>query len=72
MSAVHGAVRSVSVVVARGIKQMADEEHLALLKQGVTAWNKWWQNHPKSKPDLEGVKLKEANLREVNFFKELL
>ena len=39
---------------------MASEEHLALLKQGVDAWNKWRYEHPEiranlSKADLSGV-----------------
>ncbi len=46
---------------------MVDEGHLTLLKQGVTVWNQWWKNHPRVTPELEGINLKEANLREINF-----
>lgn len=48
---------------------MANEGHLALLKQGVIAWNNWWQNNPKIIPNLEGANLKDTNLREANFYK---
>jgi uncharacterized protein YjbI with pentapeptide repeats len=34
---------------------MANEEHLARLKQGVTAWNEWRKAHPEIKPDLTGA-----------------
>ena len=31
---------------------MANEEHVALLKQGVEVWNKWREENPDIKPDL--------------------
>jgi uncharacterized protein YjbI with pentapeptide repeats len=31
---------------------MANEEHLAILKQGVKAWNKWRDENPRIRPDL--------------------
>jgi hypothetical protein len=31
---------------------MADEEHLAILRQGVEAWNAWCQENPTIRPDL--------------------
>ena len=33
---------------------MANPEHTALLRQGVTEWNNWRDNHPEIKPDLSG------------------
>jgi uncharacterized protein YjbI with pentapeptide repeats len=55
---------------------MANEEHLAILRQGVAAWNAWRKDNPDVQPDLhkadlEGVPLantllREANLREAN------
>jgi hypothetical protein len=31
---------------------MANDAHVALLKKGVTAWNKWRDENPKIHPDL--------------------
>jgi hypothetical protein len=33
---------------------MANEEHLAILKQGVKAWNQWREAHRDIRPDLSG------------------
>lgn len=46
---------------------MANEEHLAILRQGVEVWNKWRNKYPKVRPDLTGAKLHNANLRKANF-----
>ena len=32
---------------------MADKAHVALLRQGVEAWNQWRTQHPGTRPDLE-------------------
>jgi hypothetical protein len=45
---------------------MANEEHLAILKQGVEAWNRWREEHPEIIPDLHKADLTEMNLRGVN------
>jgi uncharacterized protein YjbI with pentapeptide repeats len=45
---------------------MANEEQLALLKQGVNAWNAWREKNLEIKPDLSEANLKGTNLREVN------
>lgn len=55
---------------------MANPDHLAKLKEGVEAWNKWREENPAVKPDLdkadlgwehlEGAHLERANLTEVN------
>jgi Pentapeptide repeats (8 copies) len=42
---------------------MANEEHLQMIRQGVDAWNKWRDEHPKIQPDLSGANLIEAHLR---------
>jgi hypothetical protein len=42
---------------------MANEEHVAILKQGVEAWNKWRNENPTIRPDLGGADLRGANLR---------
>lgn len=44
---------------------MANEKHLAILKQGVEAWNKWRQENPGAKPDLSGADLSGAKLIEA-------
>jgi len=31
---------------------MADQSHLDILLQGVTAWNSWREQHPSIRPDL--------------------
>jgi uncharacterized protein YjbI with pentapeptide repeats len=50
---------------------MANDEHVALLKQGVAAWNAWRNENPDIVPDLRrehlsGMNLTEANLIEAN------
>ena len=42
---------------------MANEEHLALLKKGVKAWNEWRKQHGDVIPDFRGAMLYEADLR---------
>jgi uncharacterized protein YjbI with pentapeptide repeats len=46
---------------------MANEEQLAILKQGVEVWNKWRKENPKVEIDLNEAPLSGANLRAVNF-----
>ena len=41
---------------------MANEEHLAILRQGLEDWNKWRKENPEVSPNL-----KEASLRGVTF-----
>jgi hypothetical protein len=41
---------------------MADDEHVALLKQDVDAWNKWRDQNPNIRPDLSKANLWEADL----------
>jgi uncharacterized protein YjbI with pentapeptide repeats len=45
---------------------MANDEHVALLKQGVTAWNKWREEDPDIKPDLSEADLNKKNLSEAD------
>jgi uncharacterized protein YjbI with pentapeptide repeats len=53
---------------------MANDEHVALLKQGVNAWNAWRRENPDMRPDLsdadlEGADLSKANLEGANLRK---
>jgi hypothetical protein len=41
---------------------MANEEHLARLKQGVEAWNTWREANFGTTPDLSQVNLREVDL----------
>ncbi len=40
---------------------MANPEHLASLKEGVKAWNKWRKDNPKIKRDITEADLGAAN-----------
>ncbi len=61
---------------------MADEEHLAILKQGVDVWNKWREKHLTIKPnlvdaylaklDLTGVNLRKADLKGADLTEAVL
>ena len=48
---------------------MANEEHLAILKKGVAAWNEWRERHPDIRPNLSETRLAWANLRESNLIR---
>lgn len=45
---------------------MADEKHLAILKQGVESWNKWREENPEIEPDLTRANLSRAKLSRAN------
>ena len=50
---------------------MANRKHVALLKQGVEAWNAWRRAHPRIRPnlfraDLTRASLSGADLRRTN------
>jgi hypothetical protein len=46
---------------------MANEEHLAILKQGVEVWNKWRKEFPTIQPYFYNADLHEADLRNADF-----
>jgi hypothetical protein len=48
---------------------MANDEHVALLKQGVDAWNKWRHENPDISPDLSEEDLSQEDLRKANLSK---
>ena len=45
---------------------MANPEHLAMLKQGVKAWNEWRKSSSEIRPDLRRANLREVDLLAVN------
>jgi uncharacterized protein YjbI with pentapeptide repeats len=45
---------------------MANEEHLAILRQGVAGWNLWRMKPLGISPDLSQADLEGANLRSVD------
>lgn len=51
---------------------MASEEHLDLLRRGVTEWNLWRAGQPDIRPDLSGANLSGAALSGVNLSKATL
>jgi len=44
---------------------MANDEHVAKLREGAAVWNKWWNAHPKTIPDFRKADLKGADLSDV-------
>ena len=45
---------------------MANEEHLAILRQGVEAWNQWRQDHPDVAPDYSSNHIRRIDLSGAN------
>jgi len=45
---------------------MANDEHVAILKKGVAAWNEWRAENPDIHPNLTQADLTRANLSEAN------
>lgn len=41
---------------------MANQEHLAVLRQGIDIWNDWRKRNPAIRPDLSGIDLREVDL----------
>src|SRR6516165_7117040 len=51
---------------------MANDEHVAMLKQGVAAWNAWRLKNLDIRPDLSKANLSWANLREADLREAIL
>ncbi len=51
---------------------MANAEHVAILRQGVEAWNAWREDNPDIIPNLTGMHLYYAELQGVNLCNALL
>jgi uncharacterized protein YjbI with pentapeptide repeats len=49
-------------------KSMANKKQLAILKNGVEAWNKWWLKHLDVEIDLKEANLNETILSNVNLW----
>jgi uncharacterized protein YjbI with pentapeptide repeats len=45
---------------------MPNDEHVAILKKGVVAWNAWRDENPDIRPNLANADHQEANLQEAN------
>jgi uncharacterized protein YjbI with pentapeptide repeats len=54
------------MMVGQQVDAMANPRHLAKIKEGVGAWNKWRHEHPKARPDLSDADLAGANLGGAN------
>jgi uncharacterized protein YjbI with pentapeptide repeats len=52
--------------ISGGRRAVADDEHLALLRQGTAVWNEWRKRNRGIVPDLRGADLRDAKLRRAN------
>lgn len=52
--------------------EMANQEHVDVLRQGVENWNQWRVNHPEIMPDLSGADLSQAILTDANLTNTIL
>jgi len=62
----HTTCIPLNILIGTGMLLMANNEHVALLKQGVDAWNAWRRENPDIRPDLTRADLSGANLRRAN------
>ena len=51
------------IPIKQWLKTMANEQHFAKLKSGVSVWNDWRKRYPKLRPDLIGASLGVVDLR---------
>jgi hypothetical protein len=64
----EGLIRPTRFLVgAHNGEQMANPEHVAILQQGVLAWNDWRERFPQILPDLSEEYFDGALLQDVNF-----
>jgi uncharacterized protein YjbI with pentapeptide repeats len=45
---------------------MANDEHVEIIRQGVSTWNQWRIDNAKINPALNGINLSKTNLRDAN------
>ena len=46
---------------------MANQNHFALVKEGIDAWNQWREENPETQPDLCGADLQDADLKKCMY-----
>src|SRR5262249_42426688 len=51
-----------NILIGTGMLLMANDEHVAILKKGVAAWNAWRDEHRSIRPNLLVADLFDANL----------
>ena len=66
MSPPETACRLVTLFVCTGGSRMANEEHLAILKEGVDAWNRWTRGQRNILPNLMAADLRDKDLRRAD------
>jgi len=52
----------------QGVSVLANEEHIAILKQGLPTWNQWRESNPQIWPDLSEANLDGWNLVRAHLF----
>src|SRR6266699_2547888 len=58
---------SYEICVHKRVKDMADQERLDILKQGVESWNTWRSENPNLQPDLSKADLRATDISTTKF-----
>src|SRR6266567_2701521 len=58
---------SYEICVHKRVKDMADQERLDMLKQGVESWNTWRSENPNLQPDLSKADLRATDISTTKF-----
>jgi uncharacterized protein YjbI with pentapeptide repeats len=64
--AVDAKQRKQRMMVGQQVEAMANPKHLAKLREGAVAWNRWRQEHPKVKPDVSKADLSSLDLNSAD------
>jgi uncharacterized protein YjbI with pentapeptide repeats len=64
--AVDAKQRRQRMMVGQQVEAMANPKHLAKLREGAVAWNRWRQEHPKVKPDVSKADLSSLDLNSAD------
>src|SRR5262249_29661082 len=62
----HTTCIPLNILIGTGMLLMANDEHVALLKKGVEAWNAWRERNPDIRPDLSGAHLSRGDFGSAN------